>query len=350
MRILGVHCDSPHDSGVAVLEDGRITFAVNEERLSRVKNDGGVPDKSLAEMKRSTGLALSDFDAIWHTGWTPARLLRNSGAYSRASYAMRRAGKWYGEPWMAVFKSPRNALGVKDYRINMKKHEKLMALLADYRGPIRHVSHHSCHAYAAYYAGGIPGSLTLVVEGVGDNKTTSWFLPGPKGLEEKQAQEWPHSVGRFYECVTKILGFNIVRHGGKITGLAAYGDPESKTYDKVRPMLRREGDRMLVSPLVYQLIRAWSKEGRKTPAYFEGASREDISAAFQRRLEEVVVEWVEHLVKSTGVRKISAGGGVFANVKMNQRIHEIPGVEEIMVHPGMSDVGLAVGAACAGWE
>jgi carbamoyltransferase len=349
MRILGIHCDSPHDSGVAVVEDGRVAFALNEERLSRAKNDGSVPHRSLRALREHTGLELGDFDEIWHTGWPAGRLLRISGAYTRASYHMRRAGRWDAAPWMALLKRPTAALGIKDFRINWRKLRALRAALAGFPGAIRYVSHHSAHAQAAYYAGGIPDSVALVVEGVGDNKTTSWFVPGEGGLIEHGLQEWPQSVGRYWECVTKILGFNIVRHGGKITGLAAYGDPKI-CYDRVQPLLWNDGLSMRVAPDVYQLIREYRDRGGRLPERFERERPQDVAAAFQRRLEEVVATWAERVVAHTGRSKLSLVGGVFANVRLNQRLHELPGVEEIMVHPAMSDAGLALGAACAGWE
>jgi carbamoyltransferase len=140
-----------------------------------------------------------------------------------------------------------------------------------------------------------------------------------------------------------MLGFHYLRHAGKITGLAAYGNPKV-LYDKVAKLLWADGLVVKTSPLIYILRQEYLLKN-KLPKYFGNHSREDIAAAFQKRLEDVTSEVIRKALKLTAKNKIVLSGGVAGNVIMNQRIHDIEGVKEIFVHPAMSDSGQALGAA-----
>jgi carbamoyltransferase len=145
----------------------------------------------------------------------------------------------------------------------------------------------------------------------------------------------PYSLGTFYENVTSALGFRPDRHAGKIVGLAAYGDPEVLgdvlqgliEWQGHRPRWRRSSDVYL---------------SRRLAAEF---AKIDVAAAYQTVLEEIVVRYVSHYVRETGLKHVALAGGVAANVKLNQRVHEIAGVEGVYIHPNMGDGGCGTGAA-----
>ena len=164
---------------------------------------------------------------------------------------------------------------------------------------------------------------------------------------------WPHSPGRFYETITLLLGFRPARHEGKITGLAALGDPDVLA-DYARGLFHIEEDRddFYLSPDVH--LWRWDyrkrKPGRALPTPLRPYSHQDIAAAWQVALEQAVVALVErYLRRYPDIRHVALAGGVHGNVKLNQRINELDAVEEIYVHPGMSDCGQPVGAALACW-
>src|SRR5262249_22170235 len=145
--------------------------------------------------------------------------------------------------------------------------------------------------------------------------------------------ETPYSLGVYYEAVTSALGMRPDRHAGKVVGLAAYGDPEVLG-DVIRSLFIWEngGFRMRRSSDVC-LPRRLSTRFPKI----------DLAAAYQTVLEEVVVRFVRHYTEQTGLDSVAISGGVASNVKLNQRIREIPGVRRIYVHPNMGDGGCGTG-------
>src|SRR5690606_6846804 len=145
---------------------------------------------------------------------------------------------------------------------------------------------------------------------------------------------YPHSPGEFWEVITAICGFHHMKHGGKITGLAAYGKPEAACYDVMRRAIRVDG-----------LTIRTSLDPMGMRDALAGVSREDIAATAQRRLIDVVSSLVANAVRATGRRTVALAGGVFANVRLNQVIAELPGVDAVFVFPVMGDEGLGIGAA-----
>ena len=159
------------------------------------------------------------------------------------------------------------------------------------------------------------------------------------------------SIGHFYSGITVALGFKAIRHEGKITGLAAYGNPPAELMEKFRQLFKINNDGEIFSELPTNLNivpyphTVFGDYLTKIKDLIQGYTREEVAAAAQVLLEEVVTEWASFWVKKTGEKDLFLSGGVFANVKLNQRILEIEGVNSIYVHPAMSDSGLGVGAA-----
>ncbi|MEE2753844.1 MAG: carbamoyltransferase C-terminal domain-containing protein, partial [Candidatus Latescibacterota bacterium] len=151
-----------------------------------------------------------------------------------------------------------------------------------------------------------------------------------------------HTPGAYYGFVTAWAGFTPGKHEGKITGLAAHGNP-----NLVLPYLR---DRIDYSEAKFSFVNngMWaSAEYEYLCPIFDRFSKEDVSAAIQEHLEDLAVRYVQQAVDKTGLGRIVLSGGIFANVKLNQRIREIRNVEDVYVHPNMGDGGLAVGSALA---
>ena len=158
---------------------------------------------------------------------------------------------------------------------------------------------------------------------------------GPEGIRPLQKFAFPNSLGQHYENVTSGLGFKPGRHEGKIVGLAAYGNREILR-DAIRDRFNvRDGDIAIRGSLNYLFTRALTSRFAKR----------DVAAAYQVVLEEVTQEMIRYWLKKTGLTKIAVSGGVHANVKLNQRIREIDGVESVFVYPNMGDGGCGSGAA-----
>ena len=149
-----------------------------------------------------------------------------------------------------------------------------------------------------------------------------------------------HSPGYYYGYVTHLCGFKPGKHEGKICGLAADGDPV-KTKEIFKQEIYYDSNRFsFVNSGGYLWPEIWRLEKKLI-----NFSREDLASGIQRHLEEIVTAYIKDAIKKTELKKIALAGGVFANVKLNQRIREIPGVEDVWVHPHMGDGGLAAGAA-----
>ncbi|HZE87981.1 MAG TPA: carbamoyltransferase C-terminal domain-containing protein [Verrucomicrobiae bacterium] len=357
MKILGLAYET-HESGAALLDDGKILAVINEERLTRVKMDEAAPALSALECLRITGVRPSEIDIIALSGFEPAKKLRHYASYIYKPFLYTRGksmsmtvfpnGSVVGGP-LAYLYNAALSTGIPQYTLIYKRRlAKVLLKLPGFRGRIVHVPHHDCHSATSYFTGPYRECLSAVVEG--SDWEHSFVLETVKDGEFRRiaATPWPHSPGAFYKLITRVLGFNPRRHAGKITGLAAYGDPD-REYDKVRALMWTEGMELRVSPLVFSLHTEYVRT-RKLPPYFGSPKREDLSAAFQRVLEETVTLAIRRAVEATGQKNIILAGGVCANVKMNQRIQGIPGVTGVSIHPGMGDTGQPLGAALKAYD
>ena len=360
MKILGLHANT-HDSGCALIDNGRLVYAANQERFDRVKMSKASPVEAVEALLRTTGVApeeidyLAVSDDIGAEGYRSARkrftriTLDTTFRAARSYYARR--------PWSLLkywrhfrFRGKKKSARRHDERVRRPK-----AYLADrgFGGEVRSYEHGFCHAATAYYPSGFEECLLFVMEGASFINASSVYLGRDEKIEKLLDIPWPHSPGVFYATVTLLLGFTPTRHEGKITGLAAQGDP-TVLGDLARSLFRLhpEKDGFRISPLIH--IWYWDYQAKRRPdalpKELRGHRREDIAAAWQIALEEAVVGLVERYLKRyPHVRHVGLAGGVHGNVKLNQRINALDPIEEIYVHPGMSDCGQAAGAALACW-
>jgi carbamoyltransferase len=337
MVIVGLS-PTAHESAVGILVDGKLVAAASEERFTRVKNQGGFPARALEWCMKRAGVSASDVDHV---------------AYAALPFHKERArdlvgfGKNLAYVAMASDKAERKLAHLANYVRNL-------AFNSDWRGvekgiieelrpfgldqKLVFVDHHRGHCAAAYYTSGFDRCLVVSLDGYGSGQAGSFYLAEGGKLTLLSPIPYPHSLGTFYRRVTQALGFKPNRHEGKIVGLAAFGDA-SRLYDEVRARFDLEHDDY------YRYKSSQDPFFEKKLA--ERYPREDVAAAYQRVLEEVATHYIEKWVRRTGVSRVACAGGVFANVKMNQRVMEIPGVDEIFVFPAMGDSGVGVGAAFA---
>lgn len=351
--ILGIH--SGHDSGAALVHKGEIIAAVNEERLTRDKLSFGFPRQSIHEVMRIAGITPKDVDEIalqrlsGPDPLTPNRLFwtqkaKLTGGRSLLDFTYISKGKLkaaYGLksiiPNLLILSGlPRWTFTEGTALVGIRQ-------IFGLKKPVNFIDHHTAHWASSFYTSGFDKALSVVVEGYDGEAGMRIGVVDNGEMTPIAASSSPHSPGFFYALCTRMMGFNFLLHGGKITGLAACGDPK-KAYDIVSRLMWCEGMEVRLAPEVFDLELEWAGT-LEMPEVFQPFSREDIAAAFQARLEEVMVEAVSQAMEKTGCTDIILSGGVAANVKMNQRIMSIPGVEAIVVHPGMSDCGLALGSA-----
>ncbi len=308
--------------------------------------DPGVPVGALRACLKETKLKPSDIDKVVFVGEPfPNSFVEYFKAFTNALVKTR--GRY-----LLWIKDVRKLIAVLIYStvilpyifIELIPQLRLRWMLRDFKGKYVFVPHHMSHLYSAYYASGWKECFVGCFEGLGILKSVSMYHVKNDKWTKISGSSMPDSPGMFYALVTYILGFKPVRHEGKITGLAGFGNP-NKAYGFAKSLLSvRDG----VLKLNYDLFlktQAYYDSFKKLPPRLSKYRREDLAAAFQRRLEECLTEVVEHALKKYKVNRIALAGGVVSNVKLNQRIHELPGIQEIYIHPGMGDEGLALGAA-----
>jgi carbamoyltransferase len=336
--------------GAAVVHDGRVLAAVNEERLSRLKMAYGFPHLSIPEVLRLAGAGPQDLDIVavatvdnyLHTevkpfdGWfqRDKGFIRNAIFETASRYGAlveRVPGledMYYGLRW-PVFAARRRGI---------------RSLLRDAFGiaaEVRFINHHLAHATSAYFTSGFSRATVVTMDGGGDGDSSHIYVARDGALRRIARTSAYNSLGNYYAYITHLCGFKAQKHEGKITGLAAHGSPAYRDLLN-RMMTFSDGRVRNTGRVVFRgALRAL---GRRLP---HGWTKKDLAASIQRLSEEIVCRYVSHHLAPEGEGNVALAGGIFANVRINQKVHECRGVERTFVHPGMTDCGLATGAALA---
>lgn len=344
--MLGI-VDGLHDAGAAVVRDGVLVAAANEERFTRVKLQGGMPTRSIAAVLAVAGLAPADVDVVAVGGVaTPTvgtRLFRPAQAWFAPSL-----GICFDRPWHPV-----DRLGdLLRYRLRLSRArpdagagrvERTLAPAVVARGlprglrakPLRFVDHHLAHAESAYRTAGPGRWLVVTCDAHGDGRSLTVSVGEGGALAPVRAYDVHASLGAFYSLVTKRLGFVPGRDEGKVLGLAAHGDPARVP----APFpFRWDGETLVYGG-------RWGLAARTTLAALDGVTREDAAAWVQRGAEAILLDGARRWLAATGCTRLALAGGVFANVRVNGLLGALPGVETVHVFPHMGDGGLAAGAA-----
>jgi carbamoyltransferase len=344
MKILGVHYS--HDAGTCIIEDGKILAAVNEERYSREKLYWGFPEHSIKKIFDLAGVRPEEIDFVAFANITP-------GAGPTRGFGHPNLRKKIMDKVSTTFPS---ILGshffVNNYRRVYSKLRTGKSILKTVReqgvkAPVVFVEHHKCHAASALYTSPFTNhkdTLVVTTDGTGDGYCATVNTVNEKGLLKRvAATPFFHSPAAIYAYATFNMGFTPNKHEGKLTGLAAYGDA-NKTYPLFKHIMQVQG-------LEYRTKRiVWGRPGAKQlNTVMQAQKREDIAAGLQKRSEDVAAMLVGNALKKYPRKHVALAGGLFANVRVNQKIAELPGVKKIFVHPHMGDGGLAVGAALAVW-
>ena len=338
MIVLGISA-LDKESTVAVVRDGRLTFALSEERLTREKQQGGFPHRSLEAAFAFEGLRPEDIGAVAYPffGWeAESRLILGSLARSAAGSAFAAPLDPLSSLRHLYYFTRWSGKAIADHR---KYHADLMDGLRRWKlaDRLRRVEHHEAHAVGAYLASNFDRALVLTVDAYGSGLTTTLSLGEEGKVRRIHSVRFPHSLGMYYAQVTKALGFVPDRHEGKILGLAAYGRPE-----RLGPVVRA---RFVETDGTFETPRLFDRRFARDLVLRH--PREEVAAAWQDNLEKILVRYLRHHLERLKVDKVALSGGVAANVKLNQRIGEAPGVSRVFVYPAMNDSGTGAGAAMA---
>jgi carbamoyltransferase len=359
MNILGINAYHANASAAIVCE-GRLVAAVEEERFSRVKYAAGFPAQAIRYCLREAGLTLADIDHVGVPRNPYARLgtkifyaLRMpSFARDRAKVLMKFTG---------VREALARAFGTDPARIT---------------GQFHRIEHHQAHLASAFFVSPFERAAILSADGLGDFASTMWATGDGGRLRVEGSITFPHSMGLYYSAVTQYLGFPKFGDEYKVMGLAAYGQPEQlSAFREIVQFDERSKENGFRLGLDYFIHHrrgpemSWA-EADKTPTLGKlfsdemprrlGRARQpeepveqrhrDLASSLQARLEEVYLGMLKKLAESTRLKAVCLAGGVAFNCVANGKIFETTPFEKVYVQPAAGDAGLAVGAAFHIWH
>ncbi len=347
MRVLGITTEG--DSGAAIVEDGAILAAVNEERLARMKLVVGFPRLSIEEVLQLSDTGVQDLDAVIvaaersifvdelepFNGWL--QVSDNGRPGNLIKRAASRLSKFRDR--LPFLESGYYALLAPSFRERRRRIQQILREELGIRCPIRFVDHHFAHVTSAYFTSGFEDALIVSIDGGGDGRSSLIYQVRDGRFSYLHEVSAFHSLGNYYAYVTHLCGYKAMKHEGKITGLAAHGEP--KYVDLLQEFIDEESGTFINrSGVVFQA--AVEALERRLP---DGWTKEDLAASVQQHFESLVKSYIRHWARSSGIRDLALAGGVFANVRVNQEVLALPEIDRIFIHPHMSDGGLSVGAA-----
>jgi carbamoyltransferase len=350
MYILGL--TTLGDSAAALIKDGELVAAVEEERFSRVKHHSGFPYKAIQFCLDHAGITLKDVEHVGHY-WKPW-ILRHKAMQAARSALISRD--------MFKARADRGLAQVSDSYLGMFKHPKrLRAHFGPSDFKFHYLEHHQTHAASAFYPSDFESAAILTWDGTGEDTTTLFSRGSGNKMEVLKRIKLPHSLGQFYSAVTNYIGFDMFTGDEwKVMGLAAYGEP--KYYDFFREKVlttNGSGDfRFNIEVLDHHLAKHYQfpdgivKElgpGRKKGEELT-QHHWDVASSAQKALEDTAIYLVKQIKEMTGEENLCMAGGVAFNSVMNGRIfHETP-FKRFFVQPAAGDAGCSVGAALLVWH
>ncbi len=341
MNVLGLW--DGHDSGAALLQDGSVRFAVNEERLTRRKLEIRFPGRSIAACLAHAGLSPAEIDVVAVSTSDPAKTLGRVWPGSKERYYAVRRRKVLPGPLSRLTRAVKYRMtewspGPLSRAVSRRVLQSQLAALGLSRADLRLVDHHEAHAAGAAWASGFASCAVLTIDGLGDGLSATISAFRDRRLERLAASPARHSLGVFFEHVTSLLNMRELEDEGKVMALADYAAPIPDEQNPLLPLVRvRDGvieterPGHSLRPLLARI--QWQY------------ANEQFAYVAQRVVEHVCVSLARDAVRLTGLPRIALAGGVVSNVKATRRIRLLPEMEDLYVYPHMGDGGLALGAA-----
>ena len=360
MNILGINAYHGNASA-AIVCDGQLTAAVEEERFNRVKYAAGFPAAAIRYCLKEAGLTLSNIDHV---------------AVPRNPYARLGRKLWYAIR-MPSFARERVRVLSKFTGIPEALAGAFDSDPAKLKAAFHRVEHHQAHLASSFFVSPFDDAALLSADGLGDFASSMWGVGRGNRMEIENAIAFPHSLGLYYSAVTQYLGFLKFGDEYKVMGLAAYGSPENMdafrdiirfspnggefgfrlgldyfTHHKTGPeMSWAESDKTPVQGKMFSDAMG-KRLGRPPRAPEEPLEQRhhNLAASLQARLEEVYLGMLKKLAAKTNSKAVCLSGGVAFNCVANGKIFDHTPFERVYVHPAAGDAGLAVGAAFHVWH
>ena len=345
MLILGL--TNMRDAAAALVENGRIVAAAEEERFVRIKHVTALPVQAIRFCLETAGVRLSDLDAVavpWKY-WQVGR---------RAGLAL---GSMVRSPQLCRVKAQRSGE-------RLAREWKELFLLRRYLSqrvdgtscpPSVFLDHHVCHAASAMLVSPFERAAVLVVDGASEAHTTTLAEADRGKLQILKRVPLPHSLGQFYAAMTAYLGFKPDQDEYVVMGLAAYGEPRfaQALRSEVLPLLADGSFRLNTHLLDFHLARERFFVPRfvdlfgppRLPGEEMTQRHRDMAASVQLILEDTLLHLARHLKRATGLDQLCLAGGVAYNCVANNRLRREAGFREVYIPPAAGDSGAALGAA-----
>jgi len=341
MIVLGIW--DGHDSGAALLENGRVRIAVNEERFTRRKLEICFPARAIRCCLNHGGWRPEDVDLVAYSTGDVAKTLARWAPFTKETYYQIRRRKiapsyWHRmekrwKYWLTTIPGNRASEALSNAAMRRR-----LAELGIAGRRLVLVDHHQAHAATAAFLSGFDAASVITLDGVGDglSATVSAYSGGRlERLEETPASD---SLGVFFEHVTNLLNMRELEDEGKVMALATYAYPIPDEQNPLISLFKVDGLRVRAR---YGPLRLYD-ELKRILWYFPS---EQFACMAQRTLEIHMTTLARNAVNKTGFRNIALAGGVASNIKVNMRLRDTPDIADVFVFPHMGDGGLAVGAA-----
>lgn len=335
-----------HDSAAALIVDGQIVAAAQEERFTRKKHDASFPENAIAYCLSEAGLAPEDLDYVGFYDKPLVKFERLLETYLAFSPAGLKSWLTLLPNWLKT-------------RLHLPRVIK-KGLDGKYRRRIVFPEHHESHAASAFFPSPFAEAAILTVDGVGEWATASYGTGRDNRIELTHEMHYPHSLGLLYTAFTYYCGFRINSGEYKLMGLAPYGEP--KYADRILEHLvdlRPDGSmRMHLEHFNY--CQGLTMTSSKFHALFDGPPRApesplterhmDIAASVQAVTEEAMLRMARHVHETTGLRQLCLAGGVALNCVANGRVLREGPFDEVWIQPAAGDAGGALGVALLIWH
>lgn len=357
MLILGISAFF-HDSAAAIISDGRVLAAAQEERFSRIKNDPAFPIRAIAFCLDFAGCTLDELDAVVFYDKPLLKLERILESYDAEAPGGLRSFLTSMPVWMKQKMMLKKIIRDELYAWRPFDKRRLKLLFTE---------HHLAHAASAYYPSGFEDAAILTIDGVGEWATTSISAAQGREIEVLQEIKFPHSLGLLYSAFTYYCGFEVNSGEYKLMGLAPYGDDQCRQYLDFRQKITDhlvtiypDGSFFVHQEYFDYLTGLRMTADKKWTALFgfpprarEAALEQhhcNLALAIQRVTEEIVGKLAVTARQLTGKRRLCLAGGVALNCVANGKLLDAGIFDEIWIQPAAGDAGGALGAALAAYH
>ena len=335
-----------HDSAAAIVVDGQVVAAAQEERFSRIKHDASFPAKAIEFCLQQAGLSVAEIDHVVFYEKPFKKFERILETHlDQAPFALGRfcqsMPEWLGSK-LFLARKIQSGLGNQ------------------YRKRILFPEHHESHAAGAFYRSPFERAAILTVDGVGEWATATLGMGNGNQIELNHQLEFPDSLGLLYSAFTYFCGFRVNGGEGKLMGLAPYGQPVyvDSIFEKLID-LKPDGSFRL-DPTYFDYCRGFTMVSTKFAELFGGPPRiaesevtqreKDLAASIQTVTETILLRMAFHLHSQTGSNNLCVAGGVALNCVANGRLLREGPFDNVWIQPAAGDAGGAIGAALFAWH